>query len=76
MTSASHPNPPGPGAAKEPDLTVVPGHDAEKIGESALEYGQEGSNKTIPFPKPDAQPADELQGIRGKFIPKTPYTRG
>ena len=40
------------------------------------DFGLEGTNKTIPVPQPDAQPADELQGTKSKFIPKSPYTRG
>lgn len=40
------------------------------------DFGLEGSNKTIAAPQPDAQPADELQGTKSKFIPKSPYTRG
>ncbi|CAN5553288.1 hypothetical protein BH10PSE16_BH10PSE16_06710 [soil metagenome] len=40
------------------------------------DFGLEGTNKTLPVPQPDAQPADELQGTKSKFIPKTPYTRG
>lgn len=40
------------------------------------DFGLEGTNKTVPVPQPDAQPADELQGIKSKFIPKSPYTRG
>ncbi len=39
-------------------------------------FGEEGSNKTLPTPDPDAQPSDELQGTRTKYIPRTPYTRG
>ena len=40
------------------------------------DFGREGTNKTISTPQPDAQPADELQGTKSKFIPKSPYTRG
>lgn len=40
------------------------------------DFGLEGTNKTVPVPQPDAQPADELQGTKSKFIPKSPYTRG
>ena len=40
------------------------------------DFGLEGTNKTIPTPHPHAQPADELQGTKSKFIPKSPYTRG
>jgi len=40
------------------------------------DFGSEGTNKTIPVPQADALPADELQGTKSKFIPKSPYTRG
>ena len=40
------------------------------------DFGLEGTNKTVPIPQPDAQPAGELQGTQSKFIPKSPYTRG
>ena len=40
------------------------------------DFGLEGTNKTVPVPQPDAEPADELQGTKSKFIPKSPYTRG
>ena len=40
------------------------------------DFGFEGTNKTIPVPQPDAEPAAELQGTKSKFIPKSPYTRG
>jgi hypothetical protein len=37
-------------------------------------YGEEGTNKTMPMPKPDNAASDELGQTR--FIPKSPYTRG
>jgi len=40
------------------------------------DFGLEGTNKTVPAPQPEAQPADELQGTKSKFVPKSPYTRG
>jgi len=40
------------------------------------DFGLEGTNKTTPAPQPDTQPAEELQGTKSKFIPKSPYTRG
>ena len=40
------------------------------------DFGLEGTNKTVSAPQPDTQPADELQGTKSKFIPKSPYTRG
>ena len=39
-------------------------------------FGFEGTNKTVAVPQHDAEPADELQGTKSKFIPKSPYTRG
>ena len=40
------------------------------------DFGFEGTNKTVPVPQPDAEPAPELQGTKSKFIPDSPYTRG
>lgn len=40
------------------------------------DFGLEGTNKTVPVPQPDAEPAEELQGTKTKFVPKSPYTRG
>jgi len=40
------------------------------------DFGFEGTNKTVPVPQPDAEPAAELQGTKSKFIPDSPYTRG
>ena len=49
----------------------------EKPKRRGKDFGLEGTNKTVATPQPDnAQPADELQGTKSKFIPKTPYTRG
>jgi len=40
-------------------------------------FGEEGTNKTQPFPQSDnAEPSAELQGTKSKYIPKSPYTRG
>ena len=50
-----------------------------KVGKQhppAMIYGEEGSNKTMPKPQPDAQPSDELIHTTTRFIPKSPYTRG
>jgi len=41
---------------------------------SAGEFGREGTNKTIPEPKPDNAPSEELGNT--PHIEKTPYTRG
>ena len=49
---------------------------AASIPRKGQDFGLEGTNKTVPVPQPDAQPADELHGTKSKFIPKTPYTRG
>lgn len=38
------------------------------------DFGVEGSNKTIPVPKPEGGPPEEL-GI-ASYIKKSPYTRG
>jgi hypothetical protein len=41
---------------------------------SAGEFGREGTNKTIPEPKADNAPSEELGNT--PHIEKTPYTRG
>jgi hypothetical protein len=68
---------------KTPDVPDANGkRDAQKSASDAKpkrkgkDFGLEGTNKTIAVPQPDAQPADELQGTKSKFIPKSPYTRG
>jgi len=38
------------------------------------DFGREGTNKTIPEPKADGQPSEELGHT--PHIGKTPYTRG
>ena len=43
-------------------------------GDDATRYGEEGTNKTLPEPKPDNAPSDEPGHTR--HIPKSPYTRG
>jgi hypothetical protein len=43
----------------------------------AYEYGVEGTNKTLPEPKPDGQPSEELgNNVTPRHIEKSPYTRG
>ena len=42
--------------------------------DSAGEFGREGTNKTIPVPKADNAPSEELGNTR--HVGKTPYTRG
>jgi hypothetical protein len=59
-----------PGAQKLPSQNVSP---SKRRGG---DFGVEGTNKTLPVPPLDAQPSDELQGTKTKFIPKSPYTRG
>lgn len=49
---------------------------AARIQRRGQGFGFEGTNKTVPVPQSDAEPADELQGTKSKFIPKSPYTRG
>jgi hypothetical protein len=39
------------------------------------DFGQEGTNKTIPVPKPDGAESEEL-GNNTPHIEKSPYTRG
>jgi len=41
---------------------------------SAGDYGREGTNKTIPEPKADNAPSEELGNT--PHVGKTPYTRG
>ena len=60
--SKSHPG----GGAKTP--AAGPGKN------SAGEYGREGTNKTIPEPKADNAPSEELGNT--PHVGKTPYTRG
>jgi hypothetical protein len=38
-------------------------------------YGEEGTNKTMPHPKPDNTPSEDLGGDH-PYIPKSPHTRG
>lgn len=55
------------------NLSPNPASESPRKGE---DFGLEGTNKTVPFPLPNAEPAAELQGTKSKFIPKSPYTRG
>lgn len=61
---------------KSLNAEVVRLPESSKIGDSAAVYGEEGTNKTMPVPKPAAGPAPELQGTKSKFVPPSPYTRG
>jgi hypothetical protein len=45
-----------------------------KPGKPPDEYGKEGTNKTLPEPKADNEPSEELGNTR--HIGKSPYTRG
>jgi hypothetical protein len=45
-----------------------------KPGNPLEDYGKEGTNKTLPEPKADNEPSEELGNTR--HIGKTPYTRG
>ena len=45
-----------------------------KPGGSAVEYGKEGTNKTLPEPKADNEPSEELGNTR--HVGKSPYIRG
>lgn len=49
---------------------------AKKPKRMGKDFGFEGTNKTVPVPEPDAQPAEELEGTKSKFVAKSPYTRG
>ena len=49
--------------------------DKAKPGDDASRYGEEGTNKTMPKPKPGNAPSDEPGG-NVPHIPKSPYTRG
>jgi hypothetical protein len=60
-----------PQPAEKPEPAA--GSSAKRQGK---DFGLEGTNKTVPVPQDDAAPADELQGTKSKFIPKSPYTRG
>lgn len=64
--------------AKKSSDAPVPAPKTENRAErgGSAEFGEEGTNKTVPAPDADAQPSDDLQGTRTKYIPKTPYTRG
>lgn len=47
---------------------------AAKPGKPPDDYGREGTNKTLPEPKADNEPSEELGNTR--HIGKSPYTRG
>ncbi|MEO6319065.1 MAG: hypothetical protein ABIR56_00255, partial [Polaromonas sp.] len=37
---------------------------ASRSPRSGEDFGLEGTNKTVPVPQPNAEPADELQGTK------------
>jgi hypothetical protein len=43
-------------------------------GKASDEFGREGTNKTIPEPKADNAPSEELGNT--PYVGKSPYTRG
>ena len=73
---------PDRGVSNEP---AVPDADSKTLGEGkgdpqkpappSTEFGEEGTNKTLPHPKPDNAPSEEPGG-KQPHIPKSPYTRG
>ena len=67
-----------PKTTDAPDLDTDKPHPnpASKSPRKGEDFGAEGTNKTIPVPLPNAEPAEELQGTKTKFIPDSPYTRG
>ena len=69
VNTSGSPDDDKPGVSKKTDP-------AAPIKRKGQDFGLEGTNKTVPVPQPGAQLADELQGTKSKFIPKTPYTRG
>ena len=40
------------------------------------DFGAEGTNKTIPVPKPDGAQSEELGNSDTPHVEKSPYTRG
>ncbi|MES2402023.1 MAG: hypothetical protein V4573_18675 [Pseudomonadota bacterium] len=64
--------------AKKFSKAPVPAPEREKRVEKggSAEFGEDGTNKTLPIPDLDAEPSAELQGTKAKYIPETPYTRG
>ena len=66
-------SPPAGGLYKTQKFPSTTDANAKRRGS---DFGLEGTNKTTPVPQPDAQPADELQGTKARFVPKSPHTRG
>lgn len=74
-TNVSHKRPEADGEMQEKELEKQP-NPATKSPRKGEDFGLEGTNKTMPFPQPNAEPTGELQGTKTKFVPKSPYTRG
>lgn len=56
------------------DLIEDQPHPPQSSPEDA--YGKEGTNKTQRLPESDAKPSGQLPGVKVKYIPRSPYTRG
>ena len=56
-----------------PDTSTAP-DEAIKPATPPDGYGLEGTNKTVPIPKDDNEPSEELGHVR--HVENTPYTRG
>ncbi|MEO7888280.1 hypothetical protein [Polaromonas sp.] len=65
------------GSGVEPRTPPMPREEGAAGQPDAYEYGVEGTNKTLPEPKPDGQPSEELgNNVTPRHIEKSPYTRG
>lgn len=53
---------------------VKPRPGATTPARTGKDFGREGTNKTVPVPKPDGAPSEELGNT--PHIEKSPYTRG
>lgn len=66
-----------PGGASTTNENQPPSREPGAASSKTLgEYGKEGTNKTIPVPKPDGMPSEELGHTDVKHVEKSPYTRG
>lgn len=77
--AAAKPEQPGkPGKPGKP-AKLGEADDADSAGEAPTSressYGEEGTNKTMPHPKPDNAPSDNPGGDQPS-IPDSPHTRG
>lgn len=66
-SKAGHKGKAGQGAGKPRTGMTTPAR-------TGKDFGQEGTNKTVPVPKPDGAPSEELGNT--PHIEKSPYTRG